>query len=188
MKEKMISDLCKELETYHIHYLYLCDLLEVYNQLDKMDCEKYNMAPTFFKITKCTYVDTFMICLARLYDSDKDAMSIPNFLNKCKKNSSLFQNKLLFENKIDSFINELTENEEYSSAIQMIKMRRDKMFAHNDKKYFVNPQKDDSYLPMYKLWYLRDYTIKVLGFVASQLNYTFERKVLYSGDLKNLLK
>lgn len=41
------------------------------------------------------------------------------------------------------------------------------MLVYNDKKYFFHPEKDNSYLPMYQLWMLRDFTKEVSELLRS---------------------
>lgn len=65
-------------------------------------------------------------------------------------------------------------------------MRRDKIFAHNDKKFFVDPNKDESYLPMYQLWFLRDFTGEVIKFLLDELEFSDTKTTIYDRDLSNL--
>lgn len=45
----------------------------------------------------------------------------------------------------------------------------------NDKKYFLNPDKDDSHLPMYKIWFVRDFIEQVLLYFASVFGCSFRK-------------
>lgn len=80
-------------------------------------------------------------------------------------NAALFTNKKEIENRINEYKRKMKDDDYIPKAISTIKLRRDKIFAHNDRKFFVNPEKDDSYLPTYQLWFLRNFTGEVIHFL-----------------------
>lgn len=129
----------------------------------------------------------FQFELARLVDTDKNTMSIQNLIRKVKNNAHILEKKQEVLNKIDEFEKTLAESEYISTGIETIKHRRDTTFAHNDKKYFLHPDKDDSHLPMYKIWFIRDFICQVVSYFANVFGVTLEKDTIYNRDLNNLL-
>lgn len=200
MKDEKIDNLRNEVEMFYGHYLYLCDLIAVYNHMDQVSRERNGMAVNFFRIAKRACIDA-MMNFARLYDSSKSAKTIPRLLNNCLKNISFFDDKELAKEKIDEFIQIIKDKEDddkdrsneelkelyIREAIKIIRERRDKIFAHNDKKYFIDQSKDKSHLKYYKLWCLRDYTGQVINFFLNELKIETKNKNVYNRDLEQLI-
>ena len=188
-EQTMRNNLFKELEAYNEHYIYLEELVSMCNDFDKFDSAR-NKAPNSMRILESACVDAMMMEFARFYDNDKNAKSVLTLLEECANNgnSSLFQDKNRVLLKIDEFEKEIQTNEYISTGISTLKMRRDKYFAHNDKKYFVNQEKDNSYLPMYKLWFMKEFIKKVIHYLYSELGGNVEslEKPIYNADLINI--
>lgn len=91
MKEKILSDLLNEVETYYAHYLYLCDIMSVSEHMGELENQKKEIAPNFFKIIEATCIDAMMMEFARLYDNDSNAKTIITLLCKAKKMHMYFQ-------------------------------------------------------------------------------------------------
>ena len=137
--------------------------MEVFDQLQIINLEKPAKAPDFVKLSVGVYYDSIMIAFARLYDSDKSARTIFDLLNKGKTNISLFKQSEQVASKIEFYLDSLIKGE-LSETIAIIRTRRDKLFAHNDKCYFGKYKKITQELPMYRLWELRDFTENIIEF------------------------
>lgn len=190
-KQKMIDDFLKELEAYNNHYVYLSDLVSICEYFYNYDFEK-SKAPNSMRIIDAACVDTMMIEFAKFYENNEDAKSIQTLLKKCLDdgNLSLFQNKNQVQTKINEFNDKIEKDEYISTGINTIKERRDKYLAHNDSKCFVDQTKDDSYLPMYKLWIMKDFIKEVIYFLYAELggNTDSLKKTIYNDDIKNIEK
>lgn len=186
---QMLNNIRTEIESYHDHYVYLADMIEVNQHLfDVLKKSKgSDKGKNFLDISYAATIDSMMITFARLYDDDGNSKNIIKLIEKCRKNSSLCTNKIELENSLDRFKQRLCTDEDLVSAVRTIKMRRDKIFAHNDKKYFNSPQKDDSYLPIYRLWLLRDYTRELLEMLAEYFEIVFSNNIIYNKDLNELI-
>lgn len=186
-KEEMKKNLLEELDDYFMQLVYLKDLLSV--EADIRDSrEKLQCAPNFTLIVECALIDSYMIILMRLYDKSKKTQTIPNLIEKCKANNHLFPNQKDTLSKLKTFENTLSQDEYISYAIKTLRNRRDSIYAHNDKKYFGKKLvKDTSYLPMYNIWLLVNFTEEVLEYLSSQLSLEESRKTKYDKDLSKLL-
>lgn len=187
-KESMIKSIQNEIVAYYDHLVYLKDLIAVYDDVSNVmrdfgEAQNNN----FIKISYAAVIDSMMITISRLVDTDKNAMSIQNLIHKVKINAHIVNDKQAVLNRIDEFEKTLIDSEYISTGIEIIKHRRDTMFAHNDKKYFLNPDNDDSYLPMYKIWFVRDFMEQVLLYFASVFDVTLEKRTIYKGDIRVLL-
>lgn len=174
-KEEMKKNLLEELDDYFMQLVYLKDLLSV--EEDICDSrEKLQCAPNFTLIVECALIDSYMIILMRLYDKSDKTQTIPNLIKKCKKNICLFPTPNNTLSKLNEFETKLSQDEYIS------------LYAHNDKKYFGKKLvKDTSYLKMYHIWILVNFTEEVLNYLFSQLSSEESRKTKYDKDLSNLL-
>ena len=186
-KEEMKKNLLEELDDYFMQLVYLKDLLSV--EEDICDSrEKLQCAPNFTLIVECALIDSYMIILMRLYDKSDKTQTIPNLIKKCKKNICLFPTPNNTLSKLNEFETKLSQDEYISRAIETLISRRDSIYAHNDKKYFGKKLvKDTSYLKMYHIWILVNFTEEVLNYLFSQLSSEESRKTKYDKDLSNLL-
>lgn len=186
-KEEMTQNLINELNSYYSQYIYLVDIMNVFEHLGKFKVEEQKIAPNYFSITYAALIDSFMLTFARLYDNSKQTKSIQNLIDKCKKNIFLFSEQEKVENKLNEFEHKMKEDEFISPAITTIKYRRDKLFVHNDKKLFNHPENDSSHLPMYQLWFLRDFTNEVLSYLLDKLGEEPNQDAIYDNDLKKII-
>lgn len=171
-KEEMKKNLVKEINSYYDHYVYMADVMAVCEHIGhfaNFESDKLEIAPNFFKIVHAATIDSFMLTFARLYDNSEQTKSIQNLIDKCKKNLFLFSDDKNVSEKLFEFECKMKEDEYIAPSISTIKHRRDKIFVHNDKKFFNHPEKDNSYLPMYQLWFLRDFTKEILTFLLDAL-------------------
>ena len=98
-KEIMLENIKTEIASYYDHYVYLADMIEVYQHLDKVlsTVKKEGIGINFLKITPAATIDSMMMNLSRLFDDDKKSKSILQLIDKCRKNSSLLDDISFFE-------------------------------------------------------------------------------------------
>ena len=98
-KEIMLENIKTEIASYYDHYVYLADMIEVYQHLDKVlsIVQKEGIGINFLKITPAATIDSMMMNLSRLFDDDKKSKSILQLIDKCRKNSSLLDDISFFE-------------------------------------------------------------------------------------------
>ena len=154
--------------------------------------KKFESVPNFALVISCALVDSYMLVLIKLYDKSEQAKTIPNLIEKCKKNINLFPSNNDTLNKLNEFQEKITNDEFISHTIKTLITRRDSILVHNDKKYFGEKLKNDiSYLKKYHIWILRDFTEEVLNYLFSQLSSLSSEETLktkYNCDLCNLFK
>lgn len=171
-KNKMKNDMAEKIKDYNVHLAYIQDLLTVYNLI--LDSKESIFSEDFITVTTCGLYDSFIMALARLYDKSESTETIPNLLDKCIKNTHLIGDNEYVQ-KLNDFNHQLTTNEYISPAIQTITFRRDKMFAHNDKQYFGRKiSSDETYLPMYQIWFLVNFTKDVLSYISEIFDVNIE--------------
>lgn len=109
---------------------YFLGYIHLYNkQVSNLD--ELNTAPGFFQLTLKAFLELFALKLARLFDDDKESLSlfkIPGWIEQSKElREALEQTK----QEISSIQDYLADNE---SNIASLKLLRDKLLAHTDKK------------------------------------------------------
>lgn len=187
-QEKMKMDLISEVDDYYMQFIYWKDLIEVEKDIRKYG-EKLSCSPNFKLIISCALEDEIMYVAMKLYDKSKTAKTIPNLVEKCKKNISLFQKKEIIKEKLEEFEKGLEEDEFISEAIIKLRMLRDSLFAHNDNKYYGKKlEKENINLKNYHIGMLYDYTEKILNFIIASLGGEKDIKEKYNGDLKNIFQ
>lgn len=187
-QEKMKNDFLKEVEGYILQLLYTKDLISVLKDIEDLDY-KLATAPNFTLITECALSDSYMLVLMRLYDKSKESKNIYSLIEKCKKNSFLFKNEKEVLSKIAEFQDELEEDEYICHTINVLRERRDTIYAHNDSKYFGDKiEKDKTYLKTYHILILVDFTERLLTYIFSLLSSEEMNKVKYDNDLKKLFE
>lgn len=187
-QEKMKNDFLKEVEGYILQLLYTKDLISVLKDIEDLDY-KLATAPNFTLITECALSDSYMLVLMRLYDKSKESKNIYSLIEKCKKNSFLFKNEKEVLSKIVEFQDELEEDEYICHTINVLRERRDTIYAHNDSKYFGDKiEKDKTYLKTYHILILVDFTERLLTYIFSLLSSEEMNKVKYDNDLKKLFE
>ena len=184
----MKNDFLKEVEGYILQLLYTKDLISVLKDIEDLDY-KLATAPNFTLITECALSDSYMLVLMRLYDKSKESKNIYSLIEKCKKNSFLFKNEKEVLSKIVEFQDELEEDEYICHTINVLRERRDTIYAHNDSKYFGDKiEKDKTYLKTYHILILVDFTERLLTYIFSLLSSEEMNKVKYDNDLKKLFE
>lgn len=134
-KEKMKNDLLEEINGYFMQLVYMKDLINVSEDVDKYE-KNLESAPNFTLIIRCALIDSYMLTLMRLYDKSDKAKTIPNLIEKCKNNIHLFPSNNDTLSMLNKFQEKVSSDEFISHAIKTLITRRDSIFVHNDKKYF----------------------------------------------------
>lgn len=108
-----------------------------------------NISPAFFQIVMYSLEHTYMMEIAKLYDNDRQVQGIQKALNLCEQHSTLFpkeRTNVFLDGEIErsemiridalkdikSARNKLTALE---PILKSLRGRRDKYYAHRDKKY-----------------------------------------------------
>ena len=186
-KEEMRKNLLEDIDGYFMQLNYLKDLINVENDIVR-NKEKLQCASTFTLLVECALSDSYMLVLMRLYDKSEKAKTIPNLIEKCKKNLSLFPSCEDTSLKLKEFETKIKEDEFISHAIKTIRERRDSIYVHNDNKYFGNKlQNDETYLKHYHICILTKFTEEVLEYLFSQLSSEKPRETKYDNDLINII-
>ena len=138
-KEIMKNTLFNELQFYNIQYCYLCDLREIWHDIESFR-EITAKAKTFFSVSLCAIKDDYFLTLSRLYDKTNNAntKSIPNLIIKFQKNLHLFDNDPSINDMLNQFNQKINNDYIISIAIKGIRKKRDSILAHTDKEYFGN--------------------------------------------------
>ncbi len=116
--------------------------------------EEVNRAPAFFSITYKSLILTLVITTAKLFDSNNpNTKNILKLLNRCASNITIFPKELQTsyincDNESDNYIEKQKINvsveienfkKEYERLdISALKKYRNKIYAHNDKEYFID--------------------------------------------------
>jgi len=108
-------------------------------------------------VTVHSLTSSILLAVARLYDIDSSEKTIIKLINMCKVNANLFditkvhgyidetnqevETKVIYRSNFGDFIEEIESRYleiKHSEQLKKIKTLRDKIFAHNDKKYFID--------------------------------------------------
>lgn len=194
-KEIMQNNLKTELRAYFREYIAIKNSMDLWDELFNMTLnesgkEAWSIAPYFFSITYDALSDSFSISLAKLFDKDGSAKSMWNLIKKCKNESHLFPDAQKVKQELEMLEKELKQNCLVDNAPPLLQDRRDKLYAHNDKKYFLKPEKIfEKPLHTYQVQELLKWIGRVLMFLIGELSVDISDFEEYSKkpDLKNLL-
>lgn len=194
-KEIMQNYLKEELRAYFREYTAIQNSVGLHGELFAMTLNEsgqktWNRAPFFFSTTYDALSDSFSIALAKLFDKDESAKSIWKLIQRCRNESHLFPDAKKIEQGLDVLERELAQNSLVDNALCVLQNRRDKLYAHNDKKFFLKPEKIlEEPLHNYQIWELLKWIRNILMFLASELSVDVSDFKEYSknSDLKNLL-
>jgi hypothetical protein len=139
------EDIVIEIKIYLRNLTHVNDSFNIYKKLIELNSkpetlEFLNISPAFFQITSYSLEHTFIIGIAKIIDFHSDK-NIFKLIRQCKYNHKLFKESY----KIELFEHEL---ELTSDIINSIKERRDKFYAHADKKYFYDTDKMQDSAPL----------------------------------------
>lgn len=156
------AKLIEEIKRYLYELKMINDQIIVYSLIaecknDDACLGKLNIAPVFFTVTVHSLTSSILLAVARLYDIDSSEKTIIKLINMCKVNANLFditkvhgyidetnqevETKVIYRSNFGDFIEEIESRYleiKHSEQLKKIKTLRDKIFAHNDKKYFID--------------------------------------------------
>ena len=191
------ESLLNEIMFFYDQYLYVKDIVYTFIDADATE-ERQCKSNNFFKMAASACIDSYSMTLARLFDQNKNKKSetIFTLIDKCKKSIDLFQDSADVMNYLSKYIYSLTQDSDLNNAIKLLKYRRNKYFAHNDKKFmFLDvtedlPDGSKNHLPSYQLWMLIRNTGNLLRTLAYKLDGCELDKIMlpkYNGDLRDIL-
>jgi len=125
----------QEAKNYHNACLALNKL---YRQQDCVS--QIKIAGDFFAVTIDAVNYAMMMAATKLCDEDNDSYSVLRFINRCQSDSSFQRtigDKKAFKDIITSFY-DVYNSERVKSIMRIMRLRRDKHYAHDDKKYFFD--------------------------------------------------
>jgi hypothetical protein len=186
------KELLKEIQTdivnFYYEYASLYNTIEAYTEVSNF-LENYEvdfMGKNFLLTSNEALVDSMMMAFARLYDNNNCSKNIQFLIKECINSCKSANDSKTLCVELNKIRNELSANQIISDAIKIIKFRRNKHYAHNDKIFFRKPEKDTTYLPMYKLWILRDFTKNLLELLANNFDVRLDYNLLRINDFKYL--
>ena len=189
----MKDEIEEELKNYYEQYLYLRDIYYAY--LDSALAEKCSdEGKPFFLMATSACEDSYMMTLARLFDEDGKSAKISELINKCKQNKDVFNNPEEVFEYLKEKGRSLKKDQELKNAIEVIRHRRNRYFAHNDHEYFSHSREndkavqDESYLPEYQIWSLITFVKELLEKLMVELSIDpNEMQPKYNRELGDIL-
>ena len=190
----MINDnrLLKEIQTDIVNFYYeyaslyntIVAYIEVSNFLENYEADF--KGKNFLLTSNESLVNNMMMSFARLYDNNDCSKNVQFLIEECINNCEFANNSKTLCIELNKMCNELSTNQIIRDIIKIIKFRRNKHYAHNDKIFLGKPEKDTTYLPMYKLWVLRDFTKNLLELLAKSFDVRLDYNLLLINDFKYL--
>lgn len=189
MREEIVEDV----KNFYEQYLYLKDIYLA--SMDSSLAEKYSdSGKEFFIMATSAFIDSYMMTLARMFDEDGKSMKVSELINKCKSNKDVFTNP----DEVFVFLTDegrkLKNDKDLSNAVKVIRHRRNRYLAHNDKEYFSHSKPtdmamlDNDCLPSYEIWFLIKWIRELLEKLLEELNINSnEMKPKYGRELAELL-
>ena len=188
-KENLIIEIERFLSEITIINDQLSVYLDIYACIEDPDCLlKLNQAPAFFTITILALRSNIIMGVARLFDADPEAKTIKKLIARSKSNKKFFMHELktgfIYEDDqekcevniikvdIDKMLNELDKELGCilaSPSIESIKVSRDKIIAHNDKKYFLDKESVPK-IPVEDIKRLTEFAEKACNALLKHLN------------------
>lgn len=200
-KEKMKDNLIREINKYYDNFLEIQDELDVLEEIIGLvkteNSILMKLMPKFSEIVMYALGNDISISLARLFDKSTKAKSIPALIKKISDNRHLFSNWSMVERQIDQFkqgINyddtvEKKNNEIFRINTSTLMMRRDKIYAHNDNKFFgIDPQTFHHHFRLYEAREITKRIGQLLTFLLQQFDAPIldHKRYKQFGELKKL--
>lgn len=187
-KDIMKQVIIDEIDMFCDHVAYLEDLFELEKEITPN--EEKTVCPDAVKlIDRAIYDAAFMTLSKLVIDDGKQTKSIWSLLKRLEENKHLFDG---LEDEITKKVLECKQELKGRSncIIEKIKTRRDKIIAHNDKKYFSHPEKYTERIPNYELWQVSDQIKKFLEFLIGGIgvNSSTKGKYVQSQDFRRVIK
>jgi hypothetical protein len=189
----MRDEIIEDVKNFYEQYLYLKDIYLAY--MDSSLAEKYSdLGKEFFIMATSALVESYMMILARMFDEDGKSIKVSELINKCKSNKDVFTNP----DEVFVFLTDegrkLKKDKDLSNAVEVIRHRRNRYLAHNDKEYFSHSKPtdkaifDNDRLPSYEIWLLINWIKELLEKILEELKVDAgEMKPKYSRELAKLL-
>ena len=134
------------------------DYLHLHRILNECQQEwllEMNKSPAFFQIIMRGLQHSYIMETFKLYDSNKDSLSIEKLLDICQSNSKYFRTEHIDIhqsvddnwpdeyittkiNTLDDIANAKVELLNFATKINNLTIRRNKFYAHSDKRYVSN--------------------------------------------------
>lgn len=162
--------------------------------MDSSLAEKYSdLGKEFFIMATLALVESYMMILARMFDEDGKSIKVSELINKCKSNKDVFTHP----DEVFVFLTDegrkLKKDKDLSNAVEVIRHRRNRYLAHNDKEYFSHSKPtdkailDNDRLPSYEIWLLINWIKELLEKLLEELKVDAgEMKPKYSRELDKL--
>jgi hypothetical protein len=100
------------------------------------------VAPTFFRMTLAAMYDTAFLTLARIFDLKPGTVRLLHFLDLAEKTAGMFEHATPEE--VRAIVKECKSKiESAQPLLEPLRARRNKMLAHLDKRFVLNPQDVD---------------------------------------------
>ncbi len=190
----MRDEIIEEIKNVYEQYLYLRDIYYVF--LDSSVAEEYsNNGNNYFKMAASACIDSYIMTLARLFDTNNKSSGIMNLINKCKQNSDLFNDPNYIFIELTEIERCLKRDKGLKNTIEIIRQRRNHYHAHNDSNYFSHTTENDkaiqdkTYLPAHDIWSLINFVKDLLDLLIKELSIDLCMKMQpkYDRDLAELL-
>lgn len=196
-KEQIIA----EIDEHMHHIIWAQDCFDVYMSI--LDCgskfyEEICLSNTFFTVSRYSLISSLLMELTKLFDP-REETGIPKLIKHMKSAITIFPSTECYvlwkDNEIVENMNEmlcLAEKmlDDLQPVIDILRTRRDKYYAHNDKKYFSPNAKLSEDLPI-----TQEDVEKLLGFASGLCNsalgviadYHIHCRHLDTDDLNNIV-
>ena len=120
----LLTDELYEANEYFLGYVHL------YNK-QVSNLSELNTAPGFFQLTLKAFLELFALKLARLFDNDRESISLFKIAGWIEQSKELRDALAQSNQNIDTIKAYLEENKD---NIDSLKLLRDKLLAHTDKR------------------------------------------------------
>ena len=166
-------DLEEVLETFYYKVSSLKKYFSLY-KLIKINYKQANKYSYVFYTILSSLEKTFFVELVKLLD-DREQRSLYSFIDICKKEEKKFNSSIELNKYLES-LNKLLKDQKLKIAL---KKYRDKYFVHNDKEYFINPQKIFKENPIKNNEFEKIYSlyIPIVDLADGQLEMQFEELI-----------
>lgn len=157
--EEIKKDILQCATNLMAHIRVMLAYLDTYKALCDSHKEYHNtmcQAPLFFNIIEKSLISALMIDLCKLFEENKDVFSVKKLYNICEQNQRYFSKYREEDGKETAVPSNLTnslklakeEFERNKEVISNLKSQRDTLWAHHDKRWFLDPNKIENNHPI----------------------------------------
>ena len=198
-EEKMRIDLIDKIRNYYFNFIYIQNELNLLDELIIIKYTKGNILDTnedlsfFYYIILRALSNDCTLGLARMFDKSKKAMSVRTLIEAIQNNIIFFLDKDTVMAGIESFQKRYLNcdneqgggnDQEHNSTQKIINdliELRDKIYAHNDKKYFgKNKESSDLHFALYNAKTIVKEVIQLLELFFKQLSEPIPIRKMYT--------